>query len=73
MPASARKRIRSRAKCVKFVVRQGGGVGECLPNVVLVQVRQFGNDLRRRHAVCDEVDNVGDRDTKTSDCRLASQ
>jgi hypothetical protein len=50
---------RSRAKRVKLILRQRRGVHESLPNVFLVEVWEIGDDLRRRHAVGDEVDDMG--------------
>ena len=39
---------------------------ERLTDVFLFEIRQFLDDLRRRHAVGHEVDDVGDRDAKVS-------
>ena len=50
---------RSRAKRVKLIPRQRRGVRESLPNVFLVEVWEIGDDLRRCHAVGDEVDDIG--------------
>ena len=52
---------------MEFVLRQGSGVGERLANVFLFQVRKVLDDLRRRQAVGNEVDHVGDRDAKAAD------
>ena len=48
---------RSRAKRVELVLCQCGGVRESLPNVLLVDVWEIGNDLGRCHAVGDQVGN----------------
>ena len=48
-------------------------VGERLANIFLFEIRQFLDDLRWRHAVGHEVDDVRDRDAKAADGRPASQ
>jgi hypothetical protein len=58
---------RSRAKRVQLVVSKGGGVSECLSNVGFFEIRQFSDDLRRRHAIRDQVDDVRDGNAKTAD------
>jgi len=50
---------RSGAQWMKFILREGSGIGECLANVFLFEVRQLLDDPGRRHAVGNEVDNVG--------------
>ena len=50
-----------------FVLGQGGRVGEGLADVFLLEVRELGDDLRRRHPVCDEVDDMRDRDPQAAD------
>ena len=72
-PRIGQEAHRLRAKRVELVVGQGGGVGECLSDVFFLEVRQVGDDLRRRHAVRDEIDDMRDRDAKTADCRTAGQ
>src|SRR5439155_10225649 len=42
-------------------------------DVFLFEVGQIGNDLGWRHAVRDEVHDVGDRDTETADRRPTRQ
>jgi hypothetical protein len=49
-----------------FVLGQRGSVGERLADV---NVRKLGDDLRRRHPVCDEVDDVGNGDSQPADRR----
>lgn len=42
-------------------------VKQRLTDVLEFEVRQFFDDTRRRHAVGDEIDDVGDADAKTLD------
>jgi plasmid stabilization system protein ParE len=63
----------SRAQSVDLITGQGGCVGECLTDVVLLEIRQIDEDLRRRHAVGDEVDDVRHRDAQTADCGAAAK
>jgi len=58
---------------VKLVVGQGGCVSERLSNILLLEVWQFRDNLRWRHTVRDEVDDMGDRDAKAADCCAPSQ
>ena len=52
-----------------FVLGQGGRVGQRLADVFLLEVRELGDDLRWRHPVCDEVDDVGNGDSQPADRR----
>jgi hypothetical protein len=56
---------------VELVLGESRGVGECLSHVFLFEVWQVGDDLRWRHAIGDEVDDVSDRDSKPSNRRTA--
>ena len=58
---------------MKFVVGQDSRVREGLPDVFFLEVRQFRDDLRRRHAICDEVNDVCDGDSKATDRRSPSE
>jgi len=53
---------------MQFVASQGSSVAERLAIVLFLEVRQFSDDLRRRHSVCDEVDDMRDRDPQAADC-----
>ena len=44
-----------------------------LVNVLFLEVRQFGDDLRRRHPDCDEVDDMRDRDPQVADRGLPGE
>ena len=72
-PRISEETHRSGAKRVKLVLGKSRGVRQCLPNVFFFEVRQVGDDLRGRHAVGDEVDDVGDGDAKAADCGSAGQ
>ena len=52
---------------MKFILREGSSVGKRLTDVFFFEVRQFLDNLRRRHAVGNEVDDVGHRDAKTAE------
>jgi hypothetical protein len=52
---------------VDFVLGQGGRVGERLMDVFFLEVREFRDDLRRRHPVCDEIDDMRDGDPEAAD------
>jgi len=54
---------------VDFVLGEGGRVGERLADVFLLEVRELHDHLRRRHPVCDEVDDMRDRNPQTTDRR----
>ena len=62
-----------RAKGVHFVVSERRSIGERLAHILLVQIRKVFNHLRGCHPVGDQVDNVGDRDTKAADRGLPSE
>ena len=64
---------RLRAKRVEFVLGESCGVGEGLADILFVEVRRVGDDLRRCHAAGDEVDDVRDRDAQPTNGRSASQ
>lgn len=57
----------SDAKSLNFVPGERCCEGERLADIFLFQIGQLLHDLRWRHAVGDEVDHVGDRDTKAAD------
>ena len=59
----------SGADWVDFVLGQGGRVAKRLTDVFLLEVRELRDDLRRRHPVCDEVDDMRDRDPEAADRR----
>jgi hypothetical protein len=44
---------------VELVLGESSGVSEGLADILLFEVGQVGDDLRRCHAVGDEVDDVG--------------
>ena len=44
-------------------------VAKRLTDVFLIEVRELRDDLRRRHPVCDEVDDMRDRDPQSADRR----
>src|SRR5438552_3112962 len=48
----------SSAQRVNFVPRKGSSVGERLPDIFLFEIRQFLDDLRRRHAVGHKINHV---------------
>jgi hypothetical protein len=58
---------RSRANRVKVVVGKGSSVSESLSDVGFFEIRQFSDDLRRRHAIRDQVDDVRDGNAQTAD------
>jgi hypothetical protein len=58
---------------VHFVVSERGRVGKCLPNVLFFQIRQLVDNLRRRHAIRDQIQDMCDRDAKAADGRSPSQ
>jgi hypothetical protein len=58
---------------VEFVPGEGSGVRESLADVFFVEVRQVGDDLRRRRAVGDEVHDVRNRNSQSADARLTRQ
>jgi hypothetical protein len=64
---------RLRAKRVELVLGESCGVGEGLADIVFFEVRQVGDDLRRCHAIGNEVDDVRDRDAQPTDGRSGSQ
>ena len=47
---------------MKLILSQHRGISKGLPNVFLFQIREIGDDLRRRHAVGHEVDDMGHGD-----------
>lgn len=50
-----------------FVLGEGSRVGERLANVFFLEVRQFCDDLRRRHPVGHEIDDVCNGDSQSAD------
>jgi len=46
------------AQRVNFVPREGSSVGERLADIFLFEIRQFLDDLRRRHAVGHKINHV---------------
>jgi hypothetical protein len=58
---------------VDLVLGQSSCVGERLSDVFLLEVREVRDDLRRRHAVGEEVNHVRHGDAKASDCGPTGQ
>jgi len=50
-----------------IVASQSSSIGERLANVLFLEVREFSDDLRWRHPVCDEVDDMRDRAPQVAD------
>src|ERR1700730_3445357 len=48
-------------------------VAERLADVLLLEIGMLGDDLRWRHAVCDEVDHMGDRDPQAAKRRAPGE
>jgi hypothetical protein len=63
----------SRAEWVQFVLGECGCIGKCLADVLLVQVWQLLDDLRRRHPISHEIDDVCHRDAKSADSGSSGQ
>lgn len=60
-------------KVVQFVLSESRRVDKRLPDVLLVEVLQVGDDLGWRHAVGYEVDDVGHGDAKAPNSGSPSQ
>jgi hypothetical protein len=58
---------------VNLILSEGSGVSERLADVFLFEVRQFLNDLRRRHAIGNKVEDVGHRNSQTPNGGTAGQ
>lgn len=58
---------------MKFVLGEGSRIPERLPNVLFLEVRQFLHDLRWRHPVGDEIDDVCNGDAKPPNRRAAGE
>jgi hypothetical protein len=65
-PSIRQKTHASGSESVQLVLSQGGGMPEGLADVLFLEVGQFLHDLRRSHAVGNEVDNMGDGNPKTA-------
>jgi hypothetical protein len=63
----------SGAQRVEFVLCESSCVGQCLADVILFEVRQVLDDLRRRHAIRNEVDHVSDGNAKAADRGSSAQ
>ena len=58
---------------VNFVPCEGSGVRERHADVLFFEIRQLLDDLRRHHAVGDEVEHVREGNTQSADRRTASR
>jgi hypothetical protein len=72
-PSIRQKTHASGSECVQLVLSQGGCVPEGLADVLFLEVGQFLHDLRRSHAVGNEVDNMGDGNPKAAHSGSAGQ